>query len=239
MHELTTATTVGDIVAHDLRSAAIFVRHGIDFCCGGRRSLGDACRAKGVDAGDIIRELDSLNHSRTFDAAAWPLDSLIDYIVGMHHAYVRRQIPALRTMLEKVTASHGGDHPDVAAVEAVFADLASDLERHMQKEERILFPYVRALVKTKASGDRMLASPFGTVRNPIRMMEVEHSGAGEDMRSIRGLTGDYQPPEGACVTWRACYGELQEFERDLHEHVHLENNVLFPAAVRLEEELSL
>jgi regulator of cell morphogenesis and NO signaling len=238
MHELTTVTTVGDIVAHDLRSAAIFARHGIDFCCGGRRSLDDACRAKGVDPADILRELVALNHSRTFDAAVWPLDSLIDYITGIHHAYVRRQIPMLRTLLQKVTASHGGRHPDVAAVEAVFADLASGLERHMEKEDLILFPYIRALVAAKTAGGRLPASPFGTVRNPIRMMEIEHGGAAEDTRSIRRLTANYEPPEDACVTWRACYAELYEFERDLHEHVHLENNVLFPAASLLEEELS-
>lgn len=238
MHELTTASTVGDIVAHDLRSASVLARHGIDFCCGGRRPLDEACRERGVDPDAVMRELDALGRTPTVDATTWPLDRVIDHILDTHHAYVRRQIPALRALTQKVVAAHGTRHPEVGTIARVFDDLGSELERHMEKEEQILFPYVRAMAAARLGRGRLPANPFGTVRNPIRMMEIEHSDAGDDMRAIRQLTDDYQAPDDACATWRACYTELAEFERDLHEHVHLENNVLFPAAVRMEEELS-
>jgi regulator of cell morphogenesis and NO signaling len=238
MPELTTVTTVGDIVARDLRTATVFAHHGIDFCCGGRRSLGEACREQGVDPEQVIAELDRLDQSRALDASRWPLERLIDHIVSRHHAYVRRQIPALRALVQKVVAAHGNRERTVTAIEGLFGEMAKGLEQHMLKEERILFPYIRALLVAKERGGPLPANPFGTVRNPIRMMEAEHDDAGDDMRAIRALTGNYEPPADACVTWRACYAELAAFERDLHEHVHLENNVLFPAAVRLEEELS-
>jgi regulator of cell morphogenesis and NO signaling len=238
MHDVTPATTIGDIVAHDFRTSSVFARHGIDFCCGGRRSLDEACREQGMDTEAVIRELTALSPSPEVDAGSWPLDLLIHKIVSRHHAYIRRQVPALRALTQKVAEVHGARRPATRTVASLFADTAADLERHMEKEERILFPYIRALVHANEHGGPRPANPFGSVRNPIRMMEAEHSAAGSDMRAIRALTGDYEPPPDACITWRACYAALAEFERDLHQHVHLENNVLFPAAVRLEEEMS-
>jgi regulator of cell morphogenesis and NO signaling len=185
-----------------------------------------------------MRELDALGRAYTVDATTWPLDRLIDHILDTHHAYVRRQIPAIQALTRKLAAARGSGHPTLETIAGLFANLASELERHMEKEERILFPYVRAMFAAKLGSGRLPPNPFGTVGNPIRMMEIEHSAAGDDMRALRTLTDDYQPPPEACVTWRACYAELAEFERDLHEHVHLENNVLFPAAVRMEEDPS-
>jgi regulator of cell morphogenesis and NO signaling len=238
MPDLSVSMTVGDIVGHDLRTAAVFARHGIDFCCGGRRSLDDACHAKGVDPGAVLRDIEALEPGdAASDMTAWPVDALADYIVERHHAYVRRQIPAITTMLGKVVAAHGERHPSIAQIASTFASLASELMHHMDKEEQILFPYVRAMARMRRDGAQRVATPFGTVRNPIRMMEDDHQHAAADLWMLRTLSNGFTVPDGGCVTWRACFSELAAFERDLHQHVHLENNLLFPAVARLEDEL--
>jgi regulator of cell morphogenesis and NO signaling len=238
MPDLTLSSTVGDIVGHDLRTAAVFARHGIDFCCGGRNSLADACRARGVDSATVLRELESLDDSSTGpDMTRWSAGALVEYIVTRHHGYVRRQIPAITAMLEKVVAAHGERHPVLRRVADTFASLASELTYHMEKEEQILFPYIEMMATLHRENSRGLVTPFGTVLNPIRMMEDDHQQAGAELWMIRALTNGFEVPPSACVTWRACFRELEAFERDLHEHVHLENNILFPAAARLEDEL--
>jgi regulator of cell morphogenesis and NO signaling len=240
MTDISPATTIGDIVARDLRSATVFARHGIDFCCGGGRSLGEACRAQGLDAQAIARELaEAAEASGTAaDATGWPLDRLVDHIVATHHAYVRAQVPVIRGYTAKLAAKHGERVPPLVQIGRVFDALASGLLRHMDKEEGILFPYIEAMAAAKDSCTRAARTPFGTIQNPIRMMELEHQEAADHLWHLRALTGNFQPPAEACTTWRACYAALADFERDLHEHVHLENHVLFPAAARLEEELN-
>lgn len=228
---------VGDTVAHDSRSAGVFARRGIDFCCGGRRSIEEACRASHVDPGEVLAELQVLEArpEAGTDLTMAPVEVLIDRIVTQHHAYVRVQMPIIQGYLTKLTTKHGSARPELTALADVFARMGSALTRHMDKEERILFPSIRT---TSANVRRQMPpepSPFGTVRNPIRMMEEEHRNAAADLDAVRRLTHDYQPPPDACMTWRACYAALQAFEEDLHAHVHLENNVLFPAAARLED----
>jgi regulator of cell morphogenesis and NO signaling len=238
MPELSVSMTVGDIVGHDLRTAAVFARYGIDFCCGGRRSLDEACKAKGVNPADVLRDLEAVEQTDgAKDMTAWPVDELADYIVSRHHGYVRRQIPAIKAMLEKLVAAHALRHPAVPKVAATFDSLASELTHHMEKEERILFPYIQTMARARREDVRGPATPFGTVRNPIRMMEDDHQQAAAELWMLRVLTNGFTAPDDACVTWRACYSELAAFERDLHQHVHLENNVLFPAAARIEDEL--
>lgn len=223
----------------DFRTAAVFDRFGIDFCCGGRRSLSDACRTAAADPDAVAQALDALPPTVETgdDATRWPLPRLIDFIVSTHHAYVRSSMPTIARYLTTLEEVHGSRHPELSRVVAYFDQLRGDLEQHMLKEERVLFPYVRDLAERSDSCDRT-QSPFGTVENPIRMMEREHREAADALRIIRELTRGYTAPEDGCTTYAICMAELQRFERDLHRHVHLENHVLFPAAVEIEQRLS-
>jgi regulator of cell morphogenesis and NO signaling len=235
MSEVLTATTVGEIVAGDFRRAAVFEEFGIDFCCSGRRTLADACRAAGADERAVTRALDALPTPANDDETAHlSVPELLDHIVFVHHAYVRAALPRIAQHLTKLVDVHGSRHPELKRVAMYFAQVGDDLTQHMFKEERILFPYVRDLAE-HAGSCGVAASPFGSVENPIRMMEREHAEAGAALRLIRELTGGYTPPADGCTTYQVTMAELRDFERDLHRHVHLENNVLFPAAVRLEE----
>jgi regulator of cell morphogenesis and NO signaling len=226
--------TVGEIVATDSRAASIFEQFGIDFCCGGRRSLADACRAAGADAEVVQRALGALPaEAADDDVRQWPVERLIDHIVSTHHADVRKAMPTIGRHVAMLVTAHGDRHPELTRIAAEFDALRHELERHLLKEEHVLFPYFRELATT-VSG-RARPSPFGTVENPIRMMEREHQEAGDELRLIRALTNDYTPPADGCPTYRVCFAELARFERNLHRHVHLENHVLFPKAVALEQ----
>jgi regulator of cell morphogenesis and NO signaling len=234
MSESFASATVGEIVATDSRAAAVFEQFGIDFCCGGRRTVAEACRTAATDPGTVERALQALPpvagpHD---DVARWPLDSLMDYIVGTHHTYVRTALPAIARYLTKLVEVHGVRHPELGDVETSFERLSGDLLQHMMKEEQVLFPYIRQL--TSITNRRPLPCPFGTIEDPIGLMEQEHQAAGDELRRIRELTNGYVPPVDACATYTVCLAELERFERDLHRLVHLENNVLFPRAVELE-----
>ena len=222
---------VGRIVAADWRAAAIFEQFGIDFCCGGRQSVADACRSAGIDTAEVVRALEDLpSDEAEDDVLHWPIDRLIDHIVLTHHAYVRSALPRIAGYLRKVRDVHGERHPELAQIATEFGTLGGDLLEHLLKEEYVLFPYVREL----AGEGSPLPSPFGTVENPIRVMEREHEDAGVHLGRIRRLTAAYTVPADACTTYRVCFEELAHFERDLQRHIHLEENVLFPKAVELE-----
>jgi regulator of cell morphogenesis and NO signaling len=226
--------TVGDLVASDFRRAGILERHGIDFCCGGRRSLGEACRLAAADPEAVLRDLRDLPPGDSEDDVAdWPIEQLIDHIESKHHSYVRAAMPRIAAYLTKLVAVHGARHPELSLLESTFRHLRADFEQHLVKEEEILFPYIRQLAANGNFGFR--ASPFGSVENPIRMMEREHRDAGDEMLIIRDLTCGYRAPSDGCTTYNVCLSELKAFESDLHRHVHLENNVLFPKAVFLEQ----
>jgi regulator of cell morphogenesis and NO signaling len=236
MSERIESATVGEIVAADFRTAAVFEGFGIDFCCGGRRSLADACRTASADPAAVIRELDALP-PLTRDAdnvTLWPLDRLIDHILERHHAYVRGALPTIARYLAKLQEVHGARHPELRRIAAVFDEVGAGLQQHMIKEEQVLFPYIRDLAENANEGCGGIMCPFGTVENPIRMMEREHQEAGDEMRIIRELTNGYAAPADGCTTYAVCLAELDRFERDLHRHVHLENNVLFPRVIALE-----
>jgi regulator of cell morphogenesis and NO signaling len=235
MGETFERTTVGEIVATDFRAAGVFEQFGIDFCCGGRQSVAEACRTAAVDPLVVARALDALpaaQSSHEEDVASWPVDRLIDHILSTHHAYVRSALPTLNRYLAKLVEVHGQRHPELVRVASSVEHLGRELLQHMMKEERVLFPYIRTLATSNNDAPR--SSPFGTVQNPIRMMEREHRDAGDEMHAIRQLTNGHTPPADGCTTYRVAFEELARFERDLHRHVHLENNVLFPKAVELE-----
>jgi regulator of cell morphogenesis and NO signaling len=236
MSEALDNLTVGDIVASDFRAAGVFERFGIDFCCGGRRSLAEACRTASADPTDVLRELEALpdQPKGDDDGLNWPLDRLVDYIVSTHHVYVRAALPRISGFIAKLVEVHGTRHPELRLIGAAFRRLADDLSQHLLKEEQVLFPYVRDLAEHADELCGGLLSPFGSVENPIRMMEREHREAGDELQIIRELTRGYAAPADGCTTYAVCMAELQEFERDLHRHIHLENNVLFPRAIALE-----
>jgi len=229
----TRETTIGEIVSNDFRTAAVFQEFGIDFCCGGRRTLADACRDLDEDAvlTAVERVCEGPASSARFDT--WSPEQLIGHIVANHHAYVRRAMPSLIAFTQKIAAVHGSRHPELAEIARITEDIAAEMTSHMAKEERVLFPYIGALSEAVRNGVPAPPAPFGPVENPIRMMEEDHDAAGAAMARIRELTSGYAVPEDGCTTYRVCLEELNAFERDLHEHVHLENNILFPAARKL------
>jgi len=233
--------TLKSIVTDDFRAAAVFEKFSLDFCCGGGVTIEQACSKKGLDPAPVFAELQELDRKaggQTPNFSAWPPDELINYIVNVHHKYVREAIPVLLAHTQKVAAVHGERHPEVVEIARHFNMVAQDMAAHMMKEEQVLFPYILELVKAKRNGTVMAGSPFGGVQNPIRMMEMEHQAAGDEMAAIRSLTANYTPPDDACTTYRVSFRELQLFEEDLHRHVHLENNILFPKAITLERELA-
>lgn len=229
--------TLGDIVSSNYRAAAILERHGLDFCCGGRNSLEKACRLHEVDLPGILAELKNLQPATEPTVSSNPAE-LVTHIVDQHHTYVRHAIPSIRRHLSKVIGAHGARHPELAAVARNFNHVADELMLHLMKEEQVLFPYIRAVAQSIDLGEPPPPDMFGTVQNPIRMLESEHQAVGDALAMIRASTSNYEPPVDACTTYRLVYAELREFERDLHRHVHLENNVLFPRAVELEAQMS-
>ncbi len=235
-----TSQTIKEIVTNNFQTASVFEKYSLDFCCRGGKTINEACVEKGISIDAVLNDLASLGGSQDNSGmhfSEWSLDFLIDYIVKNHHEYVKRMIPVLYTHTQKVATVHGSHHPEVIKIAEAFESVAAEFQQHMQKEEQILFPYIISLVEAKKTGSPSGRSPFGSVQNPIRMMEQEHQTAGDEMYGIRSLSNSYTPPEDACTTFRVSYQELQEFEKDLHQHVHLENNILFPKAIALEQQL--
>lgn len=233
----TRETTIRDIVADDFRAAAILESFQLDFCCGGGLTLDEACRDRRLDPDAVLAAVSTACAGAdpfTPRYADWQPSALVAHIVNKHHAYVRSALPSIKVHTEKVARVHGERHPEMIEVDRIFAAVIEEMTAHMFKEEHILFPYVTQLEATVANGMPAPNSCFGTVANPIRMMEAEHESAGSAMARIRELTSGYTPPADACMTFRVCLKELDAFERDLHVHVHLENNILFPKAVELE-----
>jgi len=230
--------TIGELVAEAPLRANIFEKRRIDYCCKGRRSLAQVCAEEGVPMEELIAELEQEPAQESpMDWAPKPLTELAEHIVDRHHGYLRSTLPSIAFKLDKVVKAHGDRHPSVFELRTVFAELAEELTSHMAKEEMVLFPHSVALERAERNRQPAPPAPGGSVRNPIRMMEHEHDDAGRALSRMRELTSDHEPPEGACNTFRALYAQLAELERDLHTHIHLENNVLFPRAAKLEERL--
>ncbi|MDO1448207.1 iron-sulfur cluster repair di-iron protein [Rhodocytophaga aerolata] len=230
-----TSETVGDIVRKNPKAAAVFKKYKIDFCCNGNRLFEEVCAEAGLVPAELKEEISQSTEEAPAQVHAdnWSLNFLIEYIIQNHHSYVLGAIPKLEESLLKVVKAHGVNHPELAAIAGHFTSLARELMQHMQKEEQILFPVIKEMVVNQKKGVKTTI-PFGSVRNPIRVMEDEHAGAGEDIESIRRLSNNFTPPTDACFSYRLLYKQLEEFEEDLHQHVHLENNILFPKAIALE-----
>ncbi|MBX3253485.1 MAG: iron-sulfur cluster repair di-iron protein [Chitinophagaceae bacterium] len=234
---ITPQSIIGELTALDYRTALIFKKHSIDFCCNGNRTIAEACGNDDTKINTLTADLQK--SVETGDPAganynSWPLDLLADYIEKKHHRYVATRIPEIQPLLNKVVKVHGAQHPELAEVEKLFNECAGELTAHMKKEELMLFPFIRKMV---GAGDGPVHTPFGTVQNPISVMMHEHDTEGERFRKIAALTGNYTAPADACNTYRVSFALLKEFEEDLHLHIHLENNILFPKAIAMEQQL--
>jgi regulator of cell morphogenesis and NO signaling len=235
--EITKKSTVGQVVARDYHAASVFKKHHIDFCCKGGVSIEEACENKGMSADALVEELKAATAESggvSHDFQTWDLDLLCDYIEKKHHRYVLRKTPELRAYLAKLSKVHGERHPELLQIERLFDASATELASHMHKEEMILFPYIKSVAQAAA----FQRPSFGTVKNPINMMQHEHDTEGERFRRIAELSSNYLPPADACTTYRVAFALLAEFEEDLHLHIHLENNILFPRAIAHENRLA-
>jgi len=238
-------TTLREIVAACPQARPILDKHRLDYCCGGAQSLESAAIEAGVDAGAILEELlraefpAGAPQGGSIDWTRAPLSELAAHILAKHHAYMREVLPRIGLALPKVLRAHGARHgATIEPLKHEFEGLCLELEAHLEKEERVLFPYIQALDAAAAGGTGLPPHHCGTVRNPIRQMEHEHTEAGRALVEMRRLTSDYALPGDACPTFSGLYRDLQAMEADLHEHIHLENNILFPRAVAIEAELA-
>ena len=222
--------TVGEIVARHHQAADVFLQYDIDFCCGGKKTLGKVCQDRNIEIGELLRKLENLDEGTTSQPpspATMPIDALADYIEAKHHRYVREQIPVISVYTHKIASVHAERHPELKILERQFQLLAEDLLEHLKKEESILFPYIRNLAQQQPT---MLPS----AEAPIQVMEHEHEYAGALLENMRQITNGYEVPEDACTKYKITFTKLQEFEQDLHWHIHLENNILFPSVIQEE-----
>jgi regulator of cell morphogenesis and NO signaling len=233
--------SVAEIATALPRAIPVFQRHGIDFCCGGKRPLGEACEEKGVAADSLIAEIESSRVGPEAAGADWatgPLADLVAHVLDRYHADLRSELPRLDALMAKVVQAHGEAHGDtLGPLRDTFVALRAELESHMEKEEHVLFPYVRELEQAARGMRPALSLPLGLAEGATGVMEREHETAGAALTAMRSLTGGYRPPEGACGSFRALYAGLEILEADLHRHIHLENNVMFPRANTMEAHL--
>ncbi|MEZ4808228.1 MAG: iron-sulfur cluster repair di-iron protein [Flavobacteriales bacterium] len=232
--------TIGSIVADDFRASAAFAAHGIDFCCKGGRTIDEVCRTKGLDPTALEKEIANVlahGSAPADDPKTWTLTHLAEHIEHVHHGYVNQRTPVLQQYLSKLCTVHGTQHPELFKIADEFNGGAGAMAQHMKKEELVLFPFIKRMEMAKHQGSAPPEPHFGSVENPVNMMMHEHDEEGERFRRIAALTSGYAPPADGCNTYRAAFALLHEFEQDLHRHIHLENNILFPKAVALEAEL--
>jgi regulator of cell morphogenesis and NO signaling len=232
--------TVREIAINNPTTVRVFENFGIDYCCGGKRPLHEACASANAPIDRVIEALAELDVNGTSLEEAWTNSSLADltaHIVQRHHRYVRDESPRIEMLLQKVVNRHGEAHPELGAIQDTFVALSQELFAHMMKEERILFPFLEAMEAAARSGQPAPLGCFASVSLPIARMLADHDDAGALLAKMRDLSGDYRAPDGSCPSYRGLYQALEEFERDLHHHVHLENNILFPRAVEMERSL--
>ena len=236
-----TTATVRDIATENPATVRVFEEYGIEYCCGGKLPLADACAAKGLNVDEVIASLEAATAPFAPEKNGWAKESLASlaaHIVDTHHACVSREVPRLNELAGKVVSRHGDTREELAAIQSKLAELGEELIAHQGKEEVVLFPYIGKLERFADGSGTMPRNCFGSVTHPIEMMTRDHDFAGNLVAEIRNLSQNYTPPDGACPTFRAFYESLRKFEQDLHQHIHLENNILFPRAIELETSVS-
>ena len=232
--------TVKEIVLAMPASTEVFERLGIDYCCGGDKPLEEACRAAGRPLEDVLRSLEAAKTATRAEAEVtdWSrqsLASLMNHIVERHHTFCRQEVARLEPLLTKVSEKHGTNHPELSRLKSLFSGMSKELLMHLVKEEQTLFPYIARMEEAVTQGMPFPRPPYGTVQNPVQMMVLEHDNTGATLHEMRQLSGDCRVPPDACNSYEALYEGLRSFESDMHQHIHLENNLLFPRAVAMED----
>jgi regulator of cell morphogenesis and NO signaling len=239
MNTLTTKT-VRELATENPAATRVFEKLGIDYCCGGSQSLEQACEKANLPVEQVLDSLEMAAQTaratqNTRDWNSEPLSELIAHIKNTHHKFTREEVVRLSALLDKVCKVHGKNHAEVLRIRSVFAELSQELTTHLMKEEMVLFPYITRLEEAVLENEPVIPPPFGSVQNPVAMMEHEHDSAGTALRAMRQASSDYSAPEDACFSYRTLYSALAAFEADLHQHIHLENNILFPRAIAMEK----
>lgn len=241
MNRTLSSLSLAQIVNSNHKAASIFEKYHLDFCCKGKRSLEQACSEQQLPVSQIAGELENIfsneSSSAIIDFDKMNLTQLADYIVQTHHAYVKNEMPQIYAYLQKVASKHGDRHPELYKIFETFAAVKEEMDDHMKKEELVLFPRIKELQKLADNERGQLQLNIGYLQSPITVMEQEHDHAGNLLNDIRIFSDDYMPPQDACTTYRLCFASLKAFELDLHQHVHLENNILFPKAIEIFKEL--
>ena len=234
---VTTEKSVRELALENPATTRVFEKLGIDYCCGGKRSLEEACRTANLNIDEVLESLEKAcapNLASQKDWQAEPISALITHIKDTHHKYTREEFVRLAPLLAKVCSVHGNSHPELLRIRDLFQGLANELSSHLMKEEMVLVPYLIGMESALNRNESTARAPFGSVQNPISMMEHEHDSAGTALRAMREAANRYSAPADACVSFQTLYKALAAFEADLHQHIHLENNVLFPRAVAME-----
>jgi len=237
---VTSTKTVRELALDFPNATRVFEKLGIDYCCGGNRSLEEACDTAKISVAEVLDALESAERTSRAKQSArnWQAEALADLIAHInntHHKYTKEEIARLGPLSEKVYSVHGENHPELGQMRAVFQGLAQELTTHMMKEEMVLFPYIVRMEESVIQKEPILPPPFGSVQNPVSMMMHEHDSAGSALRALRKLSSGYNPPQAACVSYQTLYKALADFEADLHQHINLENNILFPLAIAMEQ----
>lgn len=230
--------TIGEIVAQNIKTAEVFYKNKIDFCCKGNILLSDVISKKKLNSDEIIEQIQEiLNDKSNGDFANYSNFELIEEIVNKHHKYVRESIEVLTPLVNKVAKVHGETHPELIQIRDLYLESIDELQSHLMKEENILFPFINVLTLAEKENHAIVKPHFITVNNPIARMMEEHSNEGERFEKIQELSNDFKPPFDACNTYKFVYSKLDEFQKDLHQHIHKENNILFPRAIELEKKV--
>lgn len=234
-----TNLTLGEIVRKNYKAAAVLEKFGLDFCCMGSQTFAEACRASMQEPSEVIKALEEIKFEGgdgvNFDT--WPPDLLADYIYKKHHQYIEEKTPVITRYLDKICRVHGDRHPELFEIRKIFLESSGELAAHMKKEELILFPYIRRMVKAKESNAPVRSPIFDSVQSPVQAMKADHRDEGDQLTRMSVLSNQYTPPADGCSTYAVTYKLLDEYEKDMHLHIHLENNILFEKAIALEEAL--
>ncbi|UFS72530.1 iron-sulfur cluster repair di-iron protein [Geomonas sp. RF6] len=231
-----TKTTIGEVVAEDFRTAQVFQKYGIDFCCGGKITLAETCRERDINPDTLLQEISQTKAEqldRSQDYGAWPLPFLADYIINTHHAYLNENLEQISAYAQKIATVHGERHPELGEIARIFERIATDMAAHLREEEDVLFPAVRRIAEARKAGKDAEQRDLEVIRESLSKLDKEHQEIGDAVHTIRHLASDYTIPADACNTFMVTFQKLKEFEDDLHKHVHLENNILFPKAAGL------
>lgn len=231
--------TIGQMVAKNINKAEVFKKYGIDFCCGGKKTVHQVCKEKGIDEAILTKELEAAQQASksTHHFDLWEPDFLAGYIYNQHHRYYYDEEPVITELMEKVAGKHGDQFPALKKLSVLYNNLRCELTTHFMREEKVLFPFIKKIVQAKITEDKDVLKTLPSLTEPVHMMEADHEAAGDILEEMKTTSNGYEAPANACNSFRFLYHKLAELEEDLHQHIHLENNILFPKALAIEKSL--